>query len=204
MQNFHNLDKNMQLVQKMKNALRKHIEKITPVSDEKFEYIFSFFKIKKIKKNTIIISSGDLSSYEYWVFKGCLKSSYILEDGKEKIIRFAIEEWWVSDYDAYFKSKPATLNIESLENCELLALSLEDRERLCSELPEMNNFFLKKMEGAYSAFQRRLVSMLSNDARKHYEIFVQQYPMLMERLPKSIIASYLGITRETLSRISNS
>ncbi|WP_235830923.1 Crp/Fnr family transcriptional regulator [Flavobacterium ustbae] len=188
----------------MKEQFRKHIEKISPISDEKFDYVFSFFKSKKIRKNTIIISWGDLVAQEYWVFKGCVKASYQLEDGKEKIIRFAVEDWWVSDYDAYFKKNPATLNIESLEDCELLALSLEDRERLCTELPEINNFFRKKMEGAYSAFQRRLVSMLSNDAKKHYEIFVQQYPMLIERLPKSVIASYLGITRETLSRISNS
>ncbi|RZJ48732.1 MAG: Crp/Fnr family transcriptional regulator [Flavobacterium sp.] len=187
----------------MKKQFREHIEKTSPLSDEKFDYVFSFFKPKKIRKNSIIISSGDLVFHEFWVFKGCLKASYLLEDGKEKIIRFAVEEWWVSDYDAYFKSNPATLNIEALKDCELLTLSLQDREKLCSELPEMNSFFRKKMEGAYSAFQRRLVSMLSNDAKKHYEIFVQQYPMLMERLPKSVIASYLGITRETLSRISN-
>ncbi|MCV2484662.1 Crp/Fnr family transcriptional regulator [Flavobacterium sp. SH_e] len=187
----------------MKEQFRRHIEKISPLSDEKFDYVFSFFKSKKIRKNSIIISSGDLVFHEYWVFKGCLKASYMLEDGKERIIRFAVEDWWVSDYDAYFKNAPATLSIESLEDCDFLVLSLNDREKLCNELPEMNYFFRKKIEAAYSAFQRRLVSMLSNDAKKHYEIFVNQYPMLMERLPKSIIASYLGITRETLSRISN-
>lgn len=187
----------------MKEQFRQHIEKISPLNDETFDYVYSFLKPKKIRKNSIIVSSGDLVSHEYWVFKGCLKASYILEDGKEKIIRFAVEDWWVSDYDAYFKNNPATLSIEALEDCEVLALSFQDREKLCKEFPEIGYFFRKKIEGAYSAFQRRLVSMLSNDAKEHYEIFVQQYPMLMERLPKSIIASYLGITRETLSRISN-
>lgn len=188
----------------MKEHFRQHIEKISPIDDKTFDYVYSFFKARKILKNSIIISSGDLVSHEYWVFKGCLKASYLLEDGREKIIRFAVEDWWVSDYDAYFKNGSATLNITSLENCEVLAISFEDREKLCREFPEINYFFRKKIEAAYAAFQRRLVSMLSNDARKHYEIFVQQYPMLIKRLPKSIIASYLGITRETLSRISNS
>ncbi|MFB9080717.1 Crp/Fnr family transcriptional regulator [Flavobacterium procerum] len=187
----------------MKEQFRQHIEQTSPISEETFDYIFTFFKAKKIRKNSIIIDNGDLVSHEFWVSKGCLKASYILEDGKEKIIRFAVEDWWVSDYDAYFKNKPATLTIESLEDCEVLVLSFNDREKLCKEIPEMSYFFRKKIEGAYAAFQKRLVSMLSNDARQHYEIFTQQYPMLIGRLPKSIIASYLGITRETLSRISN-
>lgn len=187
----------------MKEVFRQHIKKTVPLGDETFDYAYSFLKSKKIKKNSIIISAGDFVSNEYWVYKGCLKASYILEDGKEKIIRFAVEDWWVSDYDAYFKKNAASLTIEALEDCEVLVLSFSDREKLCNELPEINSFFRKKMEAAYSAFQRRLISMLSNDAKEHYEIFVKQYPMLVERLPKSIIASYLGITRETLSRISN-
>ena len=151
----------------------------------------------------MLISNGDFVSQEYWVFKGCMKASYAMEDGKERIIRFAVEDWWVSDYDAYFKKNPATLDIECLEDCEVLALSFDDREKLCREFPEMNYFFRKKMEGAYAAFQRRLISLLSNDAKARYEIFAQLYPMLLHRVPKSVIASYLGITRETLSRISN-
>lgn len=187
----------------MNEHLRQHIGKLSSLTDEQFEYIFSFFKSKKLKKNSILISEGDSVSYEYFVLKGCLKASYITEEGKESIIRFALEDWWVSDYDAYFKKNPATLNIECLEDCELLVLSFDDREKLCKELPEMDYFFRKKIEGAYAAFQRRLISLFSNDAKERYEMFIKQYPMLLQRVPKSIIASYLGITRETLSRISN-
>ncbi|WP_267401892.1 MULTISPECIES: Crp/Fnr family transcriptional regulator [unclassified Chryseobacterium] len=181
---------------------RQHIEKLSPLTDEKFNYIFSFFKSKIIKKHRFLIQEGDAVHFEYWVLKGCLKASVISEDGKDRIIRFAMEDWWISDYDAYFKKRTATLNVECLEDCELLVLSFDYREKLCRELPEMEYFFRKKIEGAYAAFQKRLVSLLCNDAKERYEIFLQQYPMLIQRVPKSIIASYLGISRETLSRIS--
>lgn len=187
----------------MNEQFRAHIEKLSSVNDEQFSYILSFFKPKKLKKHSILISEGDTVSYEYWVSKGCLKASYVLQDGKERVIRFAMEDWWISDYDAYFKKNPAILHIECLEDCELLVLSFDDREKLCRKFPEMEYFFRKKIEGAYAAFQKRLISLLSSDAKERYDFFLLQYPLLHKRVSKSIIASYLGITRETLSRISN-
>lgn len=186
----------------MKDLFKAHINDTSSISDEKFEYVYSFFKTKTPKKHQLLIEEGEPANYEYWVAKGCLKAYHTLEDGKTRVIRFAMEDWWISDYQAYLNQSIATLSIECIENCEVLMLSYQDRERLCKELPEMEHFFRKKIEGGYVSFQRRLMSMLTDDASKRFELFQLYYPSLLQRIPKTLIASYLGISRETLSRIS--
>lgn len=185
----------------MKELFKAHINKISPISDDKFDYVYSFFRSKTPKKRQLLIEEGEPANYEYWVAKGCLKAYHTSEDGKTSIVRFAMEDWWISDYQAYLNQEIATLSIECLENCEVLMLSYQDREKLCREIPEMEHFFRKKIEGGYVSFQRRLISMLSDDASKRFELFQRYYPSLLQRVPKTQIASYLGISRETLSRI---
>ena len=85
-----------------------------------------------------------------------------------------------------------------MEDCQLLAISYEDKEKLCDELPKINTFVRKKSNMGYIALQKRILSLLSNDARTRYEQFLELYPSLLQRLPKSLIASYLGVSRETL------
>ena len=112
-----------------------------------------------------------------------------------------MEDWWVSDYQAFFLHKEATLSITCLEDCQLLAISYDDKEKLCDELPKINTFVRKKSNMGDIALQKRILSLLSNDARTRYEQFLELYPSLLQRLPKSLIASYLGVSRETLSRL---
>lgn len=188
----------------MSNKLRSHIEELSPLTDEQFTYITSFFIEKKFKKHRFLIQQGNIVKDDFFVLKGCLKAFHINEEGKESILRFAMENWWISDYQAYFQQELSMLNIECIEDCEVLVLSFENREKLCAELPEMEHFFRKKMERAYGAFQHRMLFMLCKTAKERFEMFQQKYPTLLKRLPKSVIASYLGVTRETLSRISQS
>jgi CRP-like cAMP-binding protein len=185
----------------MKTQFRKHLEQITSLSEDEFEYVFSIFKSKFAKKHQLLIQEGDAVKNEYWVASGCLKAYNTTEDGKIKIIRFAMENWWISDYQAYLTQGTATLTIQCLEDCELLVLSYSDREELCRKIPKMERFFRKKIEGGYISFQQRLISMLSENAATRFAVFQQQYPSLVQRIPKKLIASYLGVSRETLSRI---
>lgn len=186
----------------MSIELKRHIEKITPVSDLEFEYIISHFTRKKLKKHQFLIQENNYVQNDHFVIKGLLKAYYTNDEGKEHILQFAMEDWWVTDYQAYFRKEKATINIDCLEDCELLCISLENREKLCADLQKIEHFFRIKSNSGYVALQRRILSLLDKDAKGRYEQLVQLYPSLLQRVSKTLLASYLGVSRETLSRLS--
>jgi len=187
----------------MSLALRKHFEKITPLSDQEFDYILSHFTTKKLKKHQYLVQEGDTVTYDYFVISGLLKASHLDKEGKEYIMQFAMEDWWITDFQAYFNQTEATLNIDCIENAELLCLSLQNREKICAEFHKIEHFFRRKSNFGYIALQRRILSLLNSSAKERYEQLLVQSPSLFQRLPKTLIASYLGVSRETLSRLSS-
>ncbi|HSC52039.1 MAG TPA: Crp/Fnr family transcriptional regulator [Phnomibacter sp.] len=186
----------------MSITLRQHIEKITPLTDQEFDYILSHFTTKKLKKHQFIIQEGDNVTNDYFVVKGLLKAYHIDKEGKQYIMQFAMEDWWISDYQAYFSETKATLNIDCVEEVEILCLSLHNREKLCADLHKIEHFFRRKSNMGYIALQRRILSLLNSNAKERYEQLLLQYPGLFQRIPKTLIASYLGVSRETLSRFT--
>jgi len=183
-------------------SLRKYIESVVSLTDEEFEYVASHFQIKKLRKHSFLVQEGDLVENDYFVVKGCLKAYFYDEPkAKEYIYQFAIEDWWITDRDAYFKKDRATVTIDCLEDSELLSLSLHNREKLCAEMHKMEHFFCVKASLGYASLQKRILSLIRNNAKERYALFMQQYPHLLQRIPKTLIASYLGISRETLSRL---
>ena len=190
------------LQNKMSEILRQQIEKITPLTDKEFDYILSHFTTKKLKKHQFLIQESDLVQNDYFVIKGLLRAYYINEEGKEHIMQFAMEDWWITDYQAYFNQTKALLNIDCIETTEVLCLSLYNREKLCADMHKIEHFFRKKSNSGYVALQRRILSLLNSNAKERYEQLLQQYPALFQRVPKTLIASYLGVSRETLSRLS--
>jgi CRP-like cAMP-binding protein len=183
--------------------LRQQIEKITPLTDAEYNYIESFFTPKKLRKHQVLMQEGDAVMHDYFVLDGCLKASHTDELGKEYILQFAVADWWITDYAAYFKQLPATIRIEALEDCNLLSLPLLNREKLCADMHKMEHFFRKKSSAGYVALQQRILSLLNSNAKQRYEEFIQLYPQLLQRLSKTLIASYVGVSRETLSRLYN-
>ncbi|WP_026997608.1 Crp/Fnr family transcriptional regulator [Flectobacillus major] len=187
----------------MTKVLRQHFEKITPLTDQEFDYILSHFTTKKLKKHQFLIQEGDSVINDYFVVKGLLKASFTNHDGKEHILQFAMEDWWITDYQAYFGQSTATLAINCIEEVELLCISLTNREKICAELHKIEHFFRKKSNLGYIALQRRILSLLNNNAKERYEDLLVNYPSLFQRVPKTLIASYIGVSRETLSRLSS-
>ncbi len=187
----------------MSEILRQQIQEITPISDSEFEYILSHFTTKKIKKHQFLLQENDLVPNDYFVLSGFLKSYYLNQDGKEYIMQFATTNWWITDYNSYFNQIPATINVDCFEDAEILCLSLINREKLCSEMHKMEHFFRKKSNAGYVALQQRLLTLLNNNPQERYEKLVRQYPVLIQKVPKSLIASYLGVSRETLSRFGS-
>lgn len=186
----------------MSQLLRDHIEAISPLTDEEFEYILSHYKSKKLKKHAYLIQEDDYVKYEYFVVKGCLKSFTIDNaTGKEFIYQFCVEDWWVTDREAFFNGTKATMNISCLEDCELLGITMADRQKLGEELQKYEHFMQIKVNYGYISLQKRIQMMIMGSAKERYEQFIRQYPHFVNRIPKTLIASYLGVSRETLSRL---
>lgn len=181
--------------------LKLHIEQITPVSDDEFSYIRSFFTLKKVRKNQCLIHEGDDPICEYLVLSGIYRVFYIDDQGKERVCMFAEENWWMSDYNSYFNQKPATMYLECLAPGEVLCLTLSGREKLASDLHKMEHFFRIKLTKGFVALQLRIKILLFTAPQRRYEEFVKLYPVLIQHLPKKMIAEFLGLSRETLSRL---
>ena len=185
------------------HPLRAHIEEIIPLSDEQFDHIMGHFRTIFKRKHQFIVQEGETVNKEFWVVKGCLKSSFFDNQGKEHIIQFAMENWWVTDYDAFTNRTKARFSVDCIEDCQLLYITFEDREKLSAEMHEMERFWARKTKFAYIAAQNRVLSLLRNTASERYDLLLHQYPKLFQRVPKKWIASYLGVSRETLSRLDS-
>src|SRR6267378_8119047 len=117
-----------------KEILKIHVAKIALLTDEQFDYFFSFFKKQSFKKGQAIISEGNAVNCEYFVISGCLKSFYINDDLKMFILQFAMPTWWASDYNALYSGEKATVNVDCITDAEVLCLSNSDREEICKEI----------------------------------------------------------------------
>jgi CRP-like cAMP-binding protein len=188
----------------MSQKLRQQIEKITPLTDTEFEYILSHFVFKKNKKHQFVVQEGQYVDNDFFIVEGCLKSYHTDINGKVHIIQFGIEDWWITDYQAYYNQTIATLNIDCVEASQVLCLSYKNREKLCAEMHKIEHFFRKKTNTRNVALQQRILSLLCENAQERYDRLLEQYPLLFQKVPKHLIASYLGVTRETLSRFNSS
>lgn len=183
-------------------SLRRQFEEFIQLTDKEFEYVCNFFYTTRLKKHSLVVQIGDVVDREYFVVKGLLKTFMIDTNGKEHILQFAMENWWVSDYEALNTDKRSSFNIECLEEVELLYLSLADKNRLCEEMHQMERFFRMKTTSGFLSLQKRVIALMKNDAQSRYKQLYEQYPMLFNRVTKSMIAAYLGVSRETLSRLT--
>ena len=186
-----------------REVLKEHIAKMASLSDEEFDYFFSHFKPMTFKKGQTVIREGDKVDCEYFVISGCLKAFYINDQVKMYILQFAMPTWWTSDYNALYAQTRATINVDCITDVELLSLSNADREKLCSEIHQVEHFFRWRTNKGYVASQKRLLSFMNNDAKARYEELLKLYPQLYNLVPKHLIAAYLGVSRETLSRLYN-
>jgi CRP-like cAMP-binding protein len=186
-----------------KEILRQHIAKTALLTDPEFEYFFSHFKLQSYTRGQTIITQGDKVEREYFVSDGCLKSFYVNDDMKMFILQFAMPTWWASDYNALYSGEKAMISLDCITNAEVLCLTNIDREKLCREIHQVEHFFRWRTNKGYVAAQKRLLSHMNNNAKKRYEELIIQYPALYNIVPKHLIAAYLGVSRETLSRLHN-
>jgi CRP-like cAMP-binding protein len=175
-------------------------EKVNLTEDEQ-EICKSLLVSKKLRKKQYLLQEGDVAKYSAFVEKGALRSYTIDDKGSEHIIQFAIEGWWISDIYSFLTGEPSTYNIEALEDCELLTLTKAAQEELVEKVPKFERYLRILMQGAYIALQRRMTGTLVHTAEEKYLSLTKAYPDIIQRVPQHMIASYLGVTPETLSRI---
>ncbi|MCC8409807.1 Crp/Fnr family transcriptional regulator [Mucilaginibacter sp. UR6-1] len=186
----------------MSQALREHIEKVVPLTDDEFAFVMRHFIAKKYKKHQFLIQEGDKVPFNFYVVTGLLKLVYTDAIAKQHILAFAMEDWWESDMLAYYTQTAATMSLECVEDTEVLCLSLNDYRTLCAAMPKIEHFFLEKTIFSYIAAQRRILALMTASAQERYEQLLKQRPALLQRVPKTLLAAYLGVTRETLSRLT--
>ncbi len=185
----------------MLELLRTHIEKRVSLTDREFSLCSRFFTEKSVRKRQFLLHEGDVCRHLAFVNSGCLRSYTVDHKGEEHIIQFAIEDWWVSDLHSFLAGAPSTHNIDALRDSQVLLLEQSARNALLEAVPKMERFFRLLLEANYIATHRRIDESLSASAEERYLMFVKTYPLLIELVPQNQIASYLGITPQSLSRI---
>lgn len=184
------------------DRLREQIQAEVPLTDDEFEIVKSKFVLRSFKKHQFLVQKGEPVRNDHWVVSGLLKAYFTDDNAKEHILQFAMEDWWITDFQAYFNKTPATIWVDCVEPSVVFSLSIDARETLCREIHKMSDFFRIKGNKGYVALQQRILSLLSSNADERYHQLLNQYPKLFQRVPKTLIAAYLGVSRETLSRLN--
>jgi len=175
-------------------------EKITFTQEEQ-TIIKTYLTPKKIRKKQYFLQEGDVCKMIAFVEKGVLRQYSIGEKGAEHIIQFALEGWTISDLYSFLTGEPATYNIDALEDSELVLISKTANEELLKKVPKYETYTRLQLTGAYLAMQKRLTSIISLSLEERYANFTSVYPNIIQRVPQRMIASYMGLTPETLSRV---
>lgn len=171
------------------------------LTQSELELIEQASVFKKVRKNQLLLEEGKFSNFIGFVAKGSFRLFRTAEDGQEHIMKFAIENWWISDFTSFMSGEPSNCYIDALENSELILFSRENWDHLLATIPNFKRMIDRLTAKNFEAHQNRIFSNISEPAEIRYDNFVKKYPTLYNRIPLYMIASFLGIKRETLSRI---
>ena len=184
----------------MKELINKIKENIS-LKSEAEEYLFSISKEKRISKGEVLIRQGQIVKKTFFVTDGCLRSYCIDKNGKEHTLQFAIKDWWISDFIAIYNNELATLTVEAITDSNIIEFNAKELDEIYSLFPEFESFQRKNLERHLVSLHKRILNQLQLTASGRYNLFIEQYPDIERDIPNYHIASYLGITQQSLSRI---
>jgi CRP-like cAMP-binding protein len=185
----------------MYEALLSNLNRYVTLTEEEAGIVSTLFSYKKYRKHQYLLQEGDVARMETFIIKGLTRSYELDEQGQEHIIQFGVEDWWVGDLYSFLSGKPTKYNIDCLEDTEVLQIDRERQEQLYQEVPKMERHFRIIIQNAYIASTSRVAATLAKSAAERYQDFIASYPQIEQRIPNHQIASYLGITPQSLSRI---
>ncbi len=188
-------------VDNLHTNILNHLSKVISLTKSEQQEFTSILEDIRISKKNFLIEPGDQVNSEYYVVSGCLKAYYLDENGDKHIIQFAVEDWWISDFEAFFNKVPAKLFVETIEDSVLLAINREALEVLYTRIPKFERFFRIKTTNAFVSLRTRILSTLQKSGKERYLEFCESYPKIEQRVPNYHIANYLGLKPESLSRI---
>lgn len=185
----------------MTKNLIKHIDQFIDTENIDLSLIHPFFELKSVKKKEFLLKEGEICRDLFFVNKGCLQIFYIKENGTEQTIDFALENWWTTDFSACSQQTLSQFSIRTVENCEILVLTQNAKEKLLKEFPELERYFHLVFQRAYAASQYRMKLLYEYSREELYHHFKDNFPEFIQRVPQYLIASFLGFTPEYLSEI---
>lgn len=185
----------------MFDQINSYVARYVQLTEEEIVFFNSMLELKTVPKKTMLLKEGEVCSFEAYVNKGCIRNYYIDENGAEVILQFAIEDWWTSDIASFHYRTPSIIFIETLEACELLTISLENKEAILTKIPKLERMFRLMLQKNLASLQYRFIKSITSSAQEKYIDFLERYPTIPQRVAQHYIASYLGISPEFLSKV---
>ncbi|MDO3644262.1 Crp/Fnr family transcriptional regulator [Mucilaginibacter sp. L3T2-6] len=185
------------------DELRKALSVNLSVTDEQWATIAGFYKPLTARRNEILLEKGKISQYMYFIAKGCLRILLIDDDGQEATRFLMFEGQMGTAFPSFVLKQPSKASIQCVEPSEMLVIGYNDYQRLIDEMPGWETMTRLNLERAYIDAIERIESLITMDARERYDILLKQNPIIVQRLPNKIVADYLGISQETLSRLKS-
>ena len=187
----------------MHSLLKRYIQINIVVAPDQLEHIAKLFKPKIVKRNTVLLAAGDVCRELYFVNKGCIRTYYISQEGKERTRYLAFDGIIGTALSSFITNDPSFEFVDALEDSELLCISRTSFYQLVDEIPEWADFYRKLLEFAYSYQNKRIENLVTLTAKQRYDDILKHHPEYIQRLPNHILASYLDMSQETLSRLKS-
>ena len=187
----------------MKDKLSAYLHAKVHLSEDEMNQILHAFHEKKLRKHQYLLQEGNVSKQIAFVTKGCLRLYRVDEKDVEHIVQFAFENWWMSDRESYVTGMPSNYHIDAIEDSEVLLCDIDTFNQLGKSIQPLGDLMQSLQSKNFVSVQRRINAALSYTAEQKYQELLTFQPEILQRVPLAMVASYLGITRETLSRIRN-
>lgn len=185
------------------DQLQQHLLKRVTLSEDELREFSDAFKLVKVKKRQFIIQPEFVAKHRSYVVAGSFRAYVIGDEGQEHTIQFAIDDWWISDYNSYIFQQPASMFVMALEDSIVLQIDYEAEQALKKARHVFETYFRILAEGTAAYMARRVITNLTQTAEQRYEHFLASYPLIVNRVPQYALASFLGMTTEYLSKLRN-
>ena len=192
---------NLNYLYPMSSNLYHYLRQRMPLDERQFADMIPFFTPRKLEKNELLLREGEIPKWGAFVCSGCLRSYVVDDKGKEHVVQFAPENWWLSDMANMISRSPSPYFMDAIETSQVLLIDVPNFQKLRELVPAFADAFQTGIQKHMAAKDERIVASMTIDAETRYQQFLEKYPSIVQRVPLHMLASYLGISPETLSRV---